>query len=206
MPMIVPIVEGDGDVQAVPSLIRKVLQHNEYWHWQVAPAKKAGGLNSLRPRLSDFLRYAQLEPGVGATLVLLDLDDGCAYREAQSLAINIRNFNLPHPVAVVFACREYEAWFLASLSTIAGQYDLPEGLLYEGDVEARRGAKEWLSKQMPSGRIYKETIHQVSMTQQIDLELARQNSRSFRRLCHAIEELVQAADSGFQGLVTPVTR
>jgi hypothetical protein len=204
--MIVPIVEGDGDVQAVPSLIRKVLQHNEYWHWRVAPAKRAGSLSSLRPKLGNFLRYAQAVPGAAATLVLLDLDDGCAYHEAMALVNEIHDLHITHPVAVVFACREYEAWFLASLHTIAGQYDLPEGLTYDGDVEARRGVKEWLSKQMPSGRIYKETIHQVSMTQHIDLELARQNSRSFRRLCHAIEELVQAADSGIQGLVTPVTR
>ncbi len=160
-------------------------------------------MNSLRSRLRDFLRYAQLEPRIGATIVLLDLDDGCAYREAQSLAENIRKFNLPHPVAVVFACREYEAWFLASINTIAGRYDLPEGLTYEGNVEARRGAKEWLTEQMPAGKTYKETIHQVSMTAHIDLDLARQNSRSFRRLCHAIEELVQAADGGIQGLVTP---
>jgi uncharacterized protein DUF4276 len=153
--------------------------------------------------LGDFLRYAQQSPDTGATLVLLDLDDGCAYSEAQSLATNIRSFNLPYPVAIVFACREYEAWFLASLNTIAGEYGLPEGLTYDGDIEARRGVKEWLTKQMPSGRIYKETIHQISMTHRIDLELARQNSRSFRRLCHAIDELVQAADGGIQGLVTP---
>jgi Domain of unknown function (DUF4276) len=203
MPAIVPIVEGDGDAQAAPSLITRFLHEREKWDWTVAHPKKAGGLVSLQPKLAQFLRYAEQEPQCGAVLILLDLDDGCPREEAFSLANTIRSLTPSHPVGVVFAHREYEAWFLASLDTIAGTHNIPEGLTYQGEVEARRGAKEWLTKQMPRGTIYKETIHQSSMTRQIDLDLARKNSRSFRRLDKAIGELIDAAEQN-RALVTPL--
>ena len=114
------------------------------------------------------------------------------------------------PVVIVIAKCEYEAWFLASLETIAGQsFDLrpglPEDSSYPDDVEARVGVKGWITRQLPEGRIYKETLDQVAMTRLIDLEKARQRSRSFRRLCHALEQAVTAIDSG-QKLVTPTSQ
>lgn len=203
MPAIVPIVEGDGDVEAVPVLVRALLAQQQAWGWTVARPKKAGGLNSLRSRLADFLRYADGERDCGGILILIDLDDGCAREEALQLAAAARAVAITHPTAIVFACREYEAWFLASIETIAGNHDLPAGLVYPGEVEARRGVKEWLRDQMPRGKTYKETIHQVRMTAQLDLGMAYQRSRSFRRLSHAIAELVQHAEQGMPGVVTP---
>jgi hypothetical protein len=132
----------------------------------------------------------------GAVLIQLDLDDGCPVDTAQSLAEAIRKFNLPKPVAIVFAHREYEAWFLASLPTIAGHHGLPPNLVYEGDVEAKRGVKEWLNNQMPRNLKYKEKVHQKQFTSLIDLELAYENSRSFRRLYDAVAELLEAAEKG----------
>ncbi|MEW5957224.1 MAG: DUF4276 family protein [Chloroflexota bacterium] len=125
-------------------------------------------------------------------MILLDLDDGCPKEEACSLAEQARLLNQPHPVAIVLAYREYEAWFLASLETIAGNHYLPPDLRYEKDVEEKRGVKEWLTDQMPPGQIYKPTIHQAKLANLIDLEIASQRSRSFRRLCNAIRELVNA--------------
>jgi hypothetical protein len=49
---------------------------------------------------------------------------------------------------------------------------------------------------------YKEVQHQPALTEFIDIEHTRQRSRSFRRLCHAIEELLEAIDSG-STIVTP---
>lgn len=57
MPKIVPIVEGDGDVEAVPVLLRRILEHLGLSHWDVAHAKKAGSLPVLTKRLQEFLRY-----------------------------------------------------------------------------------------------------------------------------------------------------
>ncbi len=203
MPKIVPITEGQGDVEAVPLLLRKILQHNKWWEWEVAHPKRAGSLSALKRKLDRFLGYAQREEDCGGILILLDLDECCPWDEARDLAQQIRQLNPSCPVAVVLAHREYEAWFLASLSTIAGHYGLPSGLTFPGDVEQERGVKEWLTAQMPPGKAYKETVHQVEFTTRIDLKLAHRNSRSFRRLCHAVGELVQLAGASHRGQVTP---
>jgi len=47
------------------------------------------------------------------------LDDGCPAEEAAELAEQVRGLYLRSPVAIVFAHREYEAWFLASMEVIA---------------------------------------------------------------------------------------
>lgn len=203
MPKIVPLVEGPGDVDAVPGLVYRILHKNECWTWHVARPKKVRGLSALKKRLSDFMTYAQRDVNGGGILILLDLDDGCPKIEASKLAKQVREFNLTCPVAVVFAHREYETWFLASLNSLIESGFLPQGLLYIGDIEAKRDVKAWLTQQMPSGRAYKETIHQKIFTSSIDLNAAYQNSRSFRRLCGAVEELVRMSGSSQRGQVTP---
>ena len=107
---------------------------------------------------------------------------------------------------------EYEAWFLASLPSIAGKdvagaFTLPANTAYAGDVESISGVKEWITRQIPvvGGRrriAYDERRDQLAMTRLIDPALARANSRSFRRMCHAIEQIVEAIDNGVV-VVTP---
>jgi Domain of unknown function (DUF4276) len=203
MPKIVPIVEGPGDIEAVPELLRRILYDIYHaYDWQIAHPLRANNLTALRQRVDSFMGYAHGIPDCGAILVLLDLDDGCPKDEALSLAHVIRNgYHYSHPVAVVLAHCEYEAWFLASLDTIAGNCDLPKELSYPQPVENRRGVKEWLTEQMPPGIAYSETHHQVRMTQFIDLALAQSHSRSFQRLCHAVSELIYPITA--DGLVTP---
>jgi hypothetical protein len=53
--------------------------------------------------------------------------------------------------------------------------------------EGKRDAKHELEKLMLES--YKETLHQAKFSALIDLQTAAANSRSFRRLIHAIEEL-----------------
>jgi len=206
MPKIVPIVEGDGELEAVPILLRRILfEHIQNFDWQVSRPKKAHSLPVLRKKLAEYIRYAQIEPECAGILILLDLDDGCPEEEACNLAIEIRNLSPSYPVAVVMAHREYEAWFLASLETLAGEYDLPAGLTYEGNVEDLRGVKEWISRHMPAGKIYKETIHQPSMSRQIDLHNSSGRSRSFNRLLSAVEQILHPPEgiSRLNPYVTP---
>jgi hypothetical protein len=204
MPLIVPIVEGHGEVDAVPLLLRRILDQRQWWDWSVAHPKRVGNLGNLKKRLKDFIRYARLEKNCQAILILLDLDDGCPAYEARALAAQVRQLHLRCPVAIVLAHREYEAWFLASLDTLAGSHDLPADLVFEGDVESIRDAKGWLTAHKPAGRAYRPAVEQASFTSLMDLDLAQRRSRSFRRLCHALEELIQAAqDSQVQRRVTP---
>lgn len=193
MRQIVPIVESYGDVQAVPFLLRRILQERfQVFDWQVARPKKADSLAAFTNKLSNFLQYAFLEPSCGAVLILFDLDDGCPKESASQLAQRLRAEYCRAPVAVVLAHREFESWFLASAETLAGKFDLSEALTYPDEVEIRRDAKGWLTEQMPPGMTYKETFHQEKMVARLDLALAYQRSRSFRRLVHALEQIIRA--------------
>lgn len=203
MRSIISIVEGLGDIKAVPALLTRILQNEGQWSWYAGKAHQAHNLHTLKKGLERFLRHAANEKNCAAILILLDLDDGCPKKEAESLALEIQTFNLPQPVAIAFAHREYEAWFLASLPTIAGHYGLPSDVLYEGDVESKRDAKGWFKQRM-LGRKYNPLIHQKKFTSLIDLELAYENSRSFRRLYHAIEQLLAAAEKRERGYVSPL--
>lgn len=209
MSRIVPIVEGDGEVEAVPILLRKVLGRLERWDIDVARPKNAHSRNNLLKvgGIERFIQLAVSEPDCRAVLVLVDADNDCSVELGANLAERVRLSGCLQPAAVVCATREYEAWFLASLESIAGRNvsgksGLPTGLKYEGDVESLRGVKEWLSKQFPKGRAYKETLDQSPLTQHLEIDQVLSRSRSFRRLYHAIEELTLSIDGGSAG-ITP---
>lgn len=108
MPRIIPLVEGQGDVDAVPTLLYKLLHDRQEWQWHVGRPYRVRSLGALKKNLSYFVLKASKQKESGAILILLDSDDDCPIETAEALASEIRKFNLPQPVAIVFAHREYE--------------------------------------------------------------------------------------------------
>lgn len=208
MPKIVPIVEGPGEVEAVPVLLNKVLTDLSRNEILVAQPKNAHGVGNLTGQggLERFLRYAFNEPDAAAVLVIRDADTGCPVTMARDLADRARSLKPPIPVAIVVAKCEFEAWFLASLPTIAGRSVLGRPGIIAGttcdDPEAIGDVKGWIGRHMPGSRTYKETFDQSPMAAMIDTGIAQYNSRSFRRLWKAVRELVDAHDRSETG-VTP---
>lgn len=202
------IVEGHGEADppgagqepAAKALVIKLLKHFQLWG--LYPARRPWRLDSCgdfypnTERLLNALRAHQEFDDCAAVLALFDLDDDCPREVGPQVAERIREMGvLPFSVMVVCAKREYEAWFLASLPSIQ------PGHIYSDDPESRRGAKEWLQREFG----YREVRDQSSYTQALDVTLANERSRSFRRLYHAFEELIAATQSG-QSIVTPLPR
>lgn len=187
MNTVVPIVEGDGEVQAVPVLLRRLSQ------W-LSPQSVVNLGRPIRVRRDRFLRrdaefrrmllLAAAKVGAkGWVLVLLDADDDCPVELARAIANRARTV-VPHcAVSVVCANREFEAWFLASAEALSGKRGL---FVADGDSprdpDLIRGAKEWLSRRIAGGR-YRETTDQPAFAAVMDLELALRRSRSFRKMC-----------------------
>lgn len=207
---IVPVVEGPGDVEATPVLIRKILtDHIKCYDIAVSKPKRAGGRSALDRAggIEKFIEYASITPNCGGILVLVDADDDCAPEWAEGICVRCKQVGVDVPIVVVCAVREYEAWFLASLdsikgNSIRGSLTFNQDAYFEGNLEEIRGVKEWITHQLPPGRAYKETTDQASMSARTDIPVALSNSRSFRRLCHAIEELQSAMNSG-SVIITP---
>jgi hypothetical protein len=81
-------------------------------------------------------------------------------------------------IGVVVVQREFEAWYLASASSLRGIGGLPDDLVAPPNHEQIRDAKGWLAQRMPSG--YAPTVDQPRFAASFSLEQARAN-RSFRR-------------------------
>jgi hypothetical protein len=211
MPALVPLVEGDGEIDSVPLLLRRFQERVSDWSFNIAPAKNAHGkFNILKPGgFERFLELCFMEPECQSVLVLLDADNDCAFDIANGLANRARNRNGPAHVAIVVAKHEYETWFIASLHTIAtdclrGQESLSAGVQFTDPYEAHRNPKSWISNNMPQGRIYKETFDQARMTRLIDIDSTYERCRSFRRMFDAFEQLRSAMSAESDArIITP---
>ena len=96
-------------------------------------------------------------------------------RRAQSIA--------PHrKISVVLANREYEAWFIAAAESLQGNRGFDYDPAKTVDPEQPRDAKGWIESCM-FNRSYGETTDQPAFSALIDLQLAFDRSRSFRKLC-----------------------
>lgn len=188
------IVEGDGDVEAVPIAIRRIVQ-------EIAPGL-ALKIHPLRVPRTKLVKLEELERSVelaarragrsGAIVVVLDSDDDCPATLGPELLGRARRTRSDLPISVVLAKREFEAWFLASAKSLRGLRGLADDLEPPPDPEAIRGAKEWLSARMPEGRSYVETLDQSALTASMDLLQAREASsfdKLFRDLVAIVEQL-----------------
>lgn len=191
--MILPIVEGHGEVTAVPILIRRIVTHyapDVYAH--VAPAirvKRTGLTQAGGVERTVELAARQTTPTDGI-LVLLDADDDCPRELAEQLLARAKAARPDRTISVVAANREYEAWFLAAARSLRGKRGLADDLEPPPDPESIRDAKGWLAHRVPHGFSYKPTIDQPALTHVFDLEEA-QAARSFRKIVKDVVALAR---------------
>ena len=190
------VVEGDGEVAALPLLIRRIAQRVDPGLYVQVPRPVQVKRNRLIGQFSDLQRAVELIvrqiQAPGGILLLIDADDD----EPTVLATNLLRRLQAHrgdiPSAVAVARREYEAWFLAAAESLRGKRGLPADLAPPADPEAVRDAKGWLRSRMPRHRKYSETIDQPALTELFDLDLARSRSPSFEAAYREIERLLRA--------------
>lgn len=187
------IVEGQGDAEAVPGLVRRIA-------WSVSPEIELH-IETFRFPRNQLLRPGVLESKIelvvrrigrqGAILVILDADDDCPAQLGPELLERARRARPDVALSVVLAMREFEAWFLAAAESLRGWRELPETLEPPPDPEAIRGAKEWLANKLRAGgESYSETTDQQALVWVFDLELARERSASFAKCWREIRWLL----------------
>ncbi|MCX7112541.1 MAG: DUF4276 family protein [Proteobacteria bacterium] len=186
MMTITSIVEGDGEVAALPVLLHRIAA------W-ISPEREINIPPPIRVRRDRFLnkdeefrRYLLLAAAKcgdsGWILILLDADDDCPAKLGSKILQRARGI-VPHrEISVVLANREYEAWFLAAAESLHGHrgfvFDNPQNF----EPELPRNAKGWLRDRM-EGKTYRETTDQPAFSARLDLRQAFDRSRSFRKLC-----------------------
>ncbi|MFJ9250064.1 DUF4276 family protein [Streptomyces sp. NPDC101776] len=192
-PVIASIVEGHGEERALHGLLNRLVPH-------LLPGMYAAIQRPHRLPRDRMLKKNHLEhaltivmarsPRPTGVLALLDSDDDCPVELARILHEHAQATHHNVPLVAVAAVREFEAWFLAGAASLAGRAGLPHDLQPPPRPESIRGAKEWLSRQMPPGATYQETAHQPSFAAQFDLDAARAAAPSFDKFCRDVKFLV----------------
>lgn len=179
---LVCVVEGHGDVEAVPQLCNQIFTWLDAKLWFAD--KKA--IRCDRGKLAkpiEVARYLTLATTAerdkkppDAILVLCDADDDCPGPWASSVALTYCKI----PVAAVMAVREYESWLLWARD--------PSVLTHAkiADPERVRDAKRDLARIV---RNYQPSIHQLPLTRALDIKHVAARSRSFNKLVRELARL-----------------
>jgi len=126
-PVIASVVEGDGEVAALPKLLHRIATELDVLNlltptpMRIPRGKLTTNGGIERAVAAEALRV----PGKGGVLVLLDADDDCPAEYAPILLARARHARPHKQVTVVLANREFEAWFLAAAPSLAGQFGFP---------------------------------------------------------------------------------
>ena len=195
------IVEGQGDVEAVPILIRRIAA--ECYPEMAIRIPRPIRVNRTQVVLPDQLEQevklaTQKIGGKGAIFIILDSDDDCPAQLGPALLYRASQVCDNLPIAVVLAKREFEAWFLAAAESLRGKRGLKSDIASPNNPEAIRGAKEWLHDRMQSSNTYRSKRDQPALAALFDLEQARQADsfdKCYRDIVWLLEELQNANDS-----------
>lgn len=195
------IVEGHGEVGAVPILIRRLAARHYPELTTVIPTP-------IRIPRNKILKVGELERAVGlavrsvgkqgAIFIILDSDDDCPAELGPALLRRISQVFRHAPIAIVLAKHEFEAWFLAAAASLRGKRGLRSDIDPPNDPEAIRGAKEWLHDRMQSGKTYRSKRDQPALAALFDIEQARRADsfdKCYRDIVRLLDELRQATET-----------
>jgi hypothetical protein len=185
------IVEGDGEKEAVPLLLRRIVcEKFQRWETQFRPYNAHGRGNIAdQAKFMRILERALREPNLEAVFIVMDSEGDCPKNLAQQLSQWVRQRNPHVPIAIVVAHQCYESWLLAG-----------HCLSSQPETIAPGTAKKLIGRRM--GKPYKEMIDQPRLTAQMVIWKAFRRCRSFRRFVHAVKQLIAAIDNQ-QIVVTP---
>jgi len=188
------VVEGHGDLEAVPIVVRRIAEHIQPpVIVQVTAPLRTPRSKLVKPgELERAVEFAARRIGAGGVLIVLDSDDDCPATIGPALLARAESVRNGFPIAVILAKSEFESWFVAAAESLAGIAGLPLGLQAPADPESIRGAKEWLTASMLGTRSYSPTLDQPVLARQFDLASACR-ADSFEKFHRETERLLSEA-------------
>ena len=194
---VAPIVEGHGDVQAFPVLLRRMwaeLLGGEYIEVLRPIREKREQL--MKPEQSALCDMVQLAarnlldpsrgPMPGLILVLVDAEDDLACQLGPALLKRAHECRSDIDIACVVANRCYETWFAAAADSLQHELDLTNDTELPVDPENQNLRKSWVEKRILRAK-YSDRADQARLAAAMDLSQCRANSPSFDKLCRELE-------------------
>lgn len=192
-PTLLPIVEGHGEIEATPVLIRRIIQDEGRPDVKVA--------RPFRIKRQRIVREGELERSLqvaiadrsnaSAVVLLIDADDDCPGELGPSLLSRSREILGTIPVSVVCAKMEFESWFLGSQKSLRGVRGIKDDVEDVVYAEMVRDAKGFLSRNMIGNRTYLPADDQPALASEFDIEVARRNCPSLDKFIRDIGTLVR---------------
>lgn len=182
------IVEGHGEVEALPIVLRSILNQAGAFNVRVLPPHRSSRNRVVAKGpaegadLQRLVRFQGNRVGFGGLVVVLidaDDDDPDSVTSVLSGASAVTTAS----VLPVVATREYEAWFLAAIEQLRAHPDVEDHAEFPGDPEAPRDAKGEIGRRMNTA--YKEVLHQPAFSQFVGLSPSERSPR-FRLLVEGV--------------------
>lgn len=188
--LIQPIVEGPGDVGAVPVLLRRICYELGCCYTaQIAPAMKVSRSKMVqKDELVRYMQIASAQPGCKLVLLFMDADDDCAKELAEMIRPWMAEGAWSVPSEIIVVPREFECWLIAALESLRGIRGIREDASSHAAPEGLRDAKGFITDNMQGSSAYHESADQPALTQMVDLSAVRERCGSFRRLVEKIEQ------------------
>ncbi|MDH3473884.1 MAG: DUF4276 family protein [Rhodospirillales bacterium] len=195
---IYPVVEGHGEVSAVPILLRR-FAYEIFQNYEIRilePYRLPKGQMVSDDRLERVVEFAarKLDPqgGRGAIVVLLDADTDCPATLGPELLARVQQARPDVPSSVNIAKHEFEAWFLAAAVSLRGASGVSQNADAPPEPENIQDAKGYLTRNiMEPEAHYSETIDQPRFTAVFDIHQAR-SCPSFDKLWRDLDQLFSA--------------
>src|SRR5262249_22130853 len=145
------VVEGHGEVQAVPILLRRIQQI-------LRPDVTLTIPRPIRAYRTKLIKPEELERTIQlavkqvqrprALLILVDAEDDCPKDLAPKIMQRAITERSDLPIGVVLATHEFEAWFLAAFESLGGHAGLRQDLPEIESPETISDAKGVLTRHM----------------------------------------------------------
>jgi hypothetical protein len=188
---ILPIVEGQSEVESVPILLRRIRDQMLASNIQIArPFRVKRNKVVIEGQLERAIEQGVRDrDNIGAILVLLDAEDDCPATLGPQLMERCR-ITTQLPVVVVLANMEMEGWFLGGKESLQGIRGIKSDVVAPPNPESIRGAKKRLSKNMEHGRRYLEVDDQPALAAQVNFDLTKDRCPSFKKFLREVQNLI----------------
>jgi hypothetical protein len=191
---IITIVEGYSEVEAVPILLRRLLDRIQCYGLKPATPYRVHRNKVVKPgELEKAITQATRDrPNPACVMVILDADDDDPEALRAQLLERCRIVTAL-PCAVVVPRHEFEAWFLGAKESLRGCHGIKPDAASPADPESIRAAKSRLTDNMTGSMAYHETTHQPAFAEQFDLETAKEHCPSLARMIDEFERVAREA-------------
>jgi Domain of unknown function (DUF4276) len=185
---IICIVEGDGEVIAIPRLLVRACQCFGL------PLPKIS--RPIRVRRDQFINkddslrrhvaLAKAKAGsTGHVFIILDADDDCPVDLVKNLFAKIASCASTERLHIILIEKELEVWFIEDIEQLKVKFNFDQEAIKPAKPTNIRDAKGWIKNHFKQS--YSEVTDPLKFVQQLDINLVHQNNRSMQKLIKSLQ-------------------